>query len=137
MVERYEAILSFIPERFWSIQMSYVAPQHELPQQPAGNDFSDNPVDTVNSDDDGGGAAPSIRGRPRFSDVSAQRKGSTGGNFVSFSWTRGRIFDFLPAFVMYEAVVNAGSFNVINVHPHPVNRCVSDLSDLCVYLMLV
>lgn len=118
VVERHLAIQKFVPERFWSIQLVYAAPTQLHQHRVDDADARDN-----DDEDENGGPLvdrPSVRGRPRFSNGAAGRRETTGT--VSFSWTRGRLFDFLSAFVLYEMVVNAGTFNVVAVRPHPANR---------------
>jgi DNA topoisomerase-3 len=131
VVERYDAIANFVSERFWSIHLTYTAPDvaatAAAPGAPQRHPDAD---DDENGDGTGdeNGEQVSVRGRPRFANgagAAQQRSGrGSGGNTVTFSWTRGRLYDFLPAFVLYELAVSTGSFTVVSVNPHPSSRCV-------------
>lgn len=127
VVERYDAISNFVSERFWSIHLTYTAPDAgtAAPQQQPSLADDDESGDGAGAEND---EQVSVRGRPRFADApgAAQRRGGrgSGGNTVTFSWTRGRLYDFLPAFVIYELAVSAGMFTVVSVNPHPSSRCV-------------
>ena len=121
VAERYDAIQRFVRESFWSINLSYTSPSGPETAAPPPHAGSD--VDADSEAGEAGDEPPSARGRPRFSD-GAPRRAASGGGSVTFSWTRGRLFDFLAAFVLYEMAVSAGAFTVLSVNPHPANRCV-------------
>jgi DNA topoisomerase III len=126
ITERYAAIQSFVPERFWTIQLSYSPPRlnQQVQLQHEAQGGAEDDADEGERDAARGQA--SIRGRARYS-TSGGRGGTSGPGSVTFAWTRGRLYDFLASFVLYESAVNDGVVRVVSVNQHPANRCVISL----------
>ena len=74
--------------------------------------------------------ARAVRGRTRFSSR-GNGSGNNSGNGsssssssgeVRFTWARGRLYDFLTSFVLYELAVEAGFARVVRVDGRPTSR---------------
>ena len=131
VVKRYVAIDKFVPEKFWTITLAYPTPGGVEAANVEGSDADDTEgelyeagrADDSSSLDLATAASnreAAVRGRRGYTGgVAAQGCNSTA---IPFTWTRGRLFDYLCARVFFEDVEVAREAVVTSVSGRDASR---------------
>lgn len=142
VVDRYNRIETFEKEKFWTIQMTLDVASNSNTGTSGSTLFGTSSslltnleiedLDEEEDEEEAAGNSTAIvnraqrSSRARYSDVSALARAKAAGNAgesrVQFSWTRGRLFDHLSAYVLYERCVEAQSAVVTRVSSSPETR---------------
>ena len=120
VVERWARIQTFVPQDFWTIELSLICNPPETVNNNNGNGNGENGNTDNNTN-------PQRQEQQQQNSHSGQNNNSNNINNNSsrpiyFTWKRGRLYDQTLATILYETCVDAGPAIVISIQGRPQNR---------------